>query len=122
MTSVYYKWSKIIASKLHGKIEAVFDAVELQELLDDIRVVEEQNKEFTGWIPVSEGLPEFEQDVLLYDKFYEGVFRVGHLSELTTFKTRNGISHSYEWGTEFAFDITHWMPLPAPPCRPCDTD
>lgn len=75
------------------------------------------------WVAISEQLPEMEQDVLLFDdwKTMEGEprkdIRVGYLSEYTTRKTSDGVVNSCEWkGTEFAFNITHWMRLPEPPC------
>ena len=71
------------------------------------------------WISVKDKLPELDQDVLLYDDWQtdkKGDMRVGHLSEYTTRKTSSGIDHFCDWGgTEFAFNITHWMPLPEPP-------
>ena len=74
------------------------------------------------WVAISERLPEMEVDVLLFDdwKTSDGERRqdmkVGYLSEFTTRKTAEGISHSCEWrGHEFLFNITHWMPLPEPP-------
>jgi hypothetical protein len=77
------------------------------------------------WISVKDKLPELEQYVLLFDywKSSEGKeykdMRVGYLDEYTTRKTSEGLTHSLEWkGTEFAFNITHWMPLPQPPITP----
>ncbi len=76
------------------------------------------------WIPITEHLPELEQTVLLLDdwessssnKNYKDI-RVGHLSAFTTRKNIDGLLYNeYEWkGTEFAFNITHWMPLPELP-------
>lgn len=75
-----------------------------------------------GWIDVNDRLPEFETDVLLFDnwKSRDGKqmkdIRVGYLSEYTKLKSSNGEVVSCEWkGTEFAFNITHWMPLPPTP-------
>lgn len=42
--------------------------------------------------------------------------RVGYLREFVTRKSSSGLVTIEEWGgTEFAFNITHWMPLPKPP-------
>lgn len=78
--------------------------------------------ENNGWIKVEDQLPEIEQEVLLFDdwKTTDGEsrkdIRVGYLSEFTTRKDAYGIKNSCEWGgTEFAFNITHWMKLPSPP-------
>jgi hypothetical protein len=83
-----------------------------------------QQHSVNGWVAIKERLPELEQDVLLFDdwKTTDGERRqdiiVGHLSEFTTRKTSEGLTYYCEWrGTEFAFNITHWMALPEPPCR-----
>lgn len=74
-----------------------------------------------NWISIKEQLPDLEQDVLLYDDWKAkegkvGDIRVGYLSEFVTRKTSEGKTYHCEWrGTEFAFNITHWMPLPSPP-------
>lgn len=74
------------------------------------------------WIDIKEKLPELEKDVLLFDnwKNTDGEVRqdikVGYLSEFTTRKTLEGVTHCCEWsGHDFLFNITHWMPLPKPP-------
>lgn len=73
------------------------------------------------WVAISERLPDLGEEVLLLDswetKAGEKSIRVGYLESVTTLKTSSGVSHSYEWGgTEFALNITHWMPLPDLPC------
>ena len=74
------------------------------------------------WISVKDRLPEFEQDVLLLDDWKPAAserrrdMKVGYLSQVTTFKTADGIENSCEWrGVEYVFNITHWMPLPEHP-------
>ena len=75
-----------------------------------------------GWISVEDRLPELDETVLLFDdwqtregKEYKDV-RVGYLSSFTTMNTSKGISHNCEWRViGFAFNITHWQPLPNPP-------
>jgi hypothetical protein len=63
------------------------------------------------WIPVSERLPEEDEDVLVMTaegKFASGGMHVASLDE-------DGVwypSHGDGW--EFP-DVTHWMPLPEPP-------
>jgi|LakMenEpi03Aug12_release.lakeMendotaPanAssembly.Ray.scaffolds.fasta_scaffold407930_2 hypothetical protein len=76
-----------------------------------------------GWVSIKERLPELEEFVLLFDNWKATTdgkermsIRVGYLSEYVTRKTNDGIVKYCEWrGTEFAFNITHWMPLPNPP-------
>jgi hypothetical protein len=70
------------------------------------------------WIPVSERLPELEEDVLLLDdwetigKERKQDIRVGYLYSTTAYKTSSGVNNDCEWrGTEYAFNITHWLPL-----------
>jgi uncharacterized protein DUF551 len=71
------------------------------------------------WVKVRERLPELEITVMLFDdwKSNDGTeykdIRVGHLAYYTTIKSKEGVSHIPEWGgTEYSFNITHWMPLP----------
>lgn len=74
------------------------------------------------WISVKDRLPELEENVLLFD-YWKSVsgeqmedIRVGYLREFVTRKSSSGLVTIEEWGgTEFAFNITHWMPLPKPP-------
>jgi len=74
------------------------------------------------WVDVNERLPELDESVLLFDdwkstegKEYKDI-RIGHLSQFTTSKSSTGIQNYCEWGgTESAFNITHWMPLPPNP-------
>jgi len=75
------------------------------------------------WIPVEVRLPEIEEDVMLLDcwKTTDGKedrvdIRIGHLESFTTIKSSAGLQYSCEWaGTEYAFNITHWRPLPPLP-------
>lgn len=74
------------------------------------------------WISLDERLPELEAEVLLFDDWLTSNkekrqdIRVGHLSEFTTRKKSDGVQYDFVWGgTNFAFNITHWMPLPSPP-------
>ena len=73
------------------------------------------------WISVKDRLPALDETVLLFDYQemwgdYNTDVRVGYLSEFTTRKNSDGIVNYPEWGgTEFAFNITHWMPIPEPP-------
>ena len=79
-------------------------------------------RERMEWISIKDELPEIEEFVLLFDDWqsssgekYKDV-RVGYLDSFTTMKSSQGIDRSCVWGgTEFAFNITHWMPLPEPP-------
>ena len=71
------------------------------------------------WISVKDRLPKMYQDVLLFDDWVtmDGVskkgIRVGFLFECITYKSIDDVHDTYGWGgTEFAFNITHWRPLP----------
>lgn len=74
------------------------------------------------WVSVKDKLPPLEENVLLFD-YWKSVsgeqmkdIRVGYLREFVTRKSSEGVTTSEEWGgTEFAFNITHWMPLPKMP-------
>ena len=76
----------------------------------------------TEWIAITDRLPELEVQVLVYDQWesMDGEImedmRVAYLSEYTTRQNSSCITSICEWaGCEFAFNITHWMPLPKPP-------
>jgi len=92
---------------------------QLKSLLTSLRAENEKSK----WISVEDRLPEFEKDVLLFDdwKTTDGNeirqdVRVGYLKEVSSYKSNSGIVNNCEWGgMEFAFNITHWQPLPEPP-------
>jgi len=59
------------------------------------------------WIPVSERLPEFHQDVLVCDECKD-IYN-------TTFGVANYPNKGDLWFLDFDHEITHWMPLPCPP-------
>ena len=61
----------------------------------------------TGWIPVTERLPENDQKALCIMR-YDGEFRVLRWNYID-YMWNTGI----EWFREK--DVTHWMPLPEPP-------
>ncbi len=76
------------------------------------------------WISLKDKLPKLNESVLLFDDWVSHrdtntkhkEVRVGFLEEYTIRKSKIGIVVDCEWkGTEFAFNITHWMPLPEPP-------
>ncbi len=60
-------------------------------------------RESMRWIPVSERLPEEENEYLIFDgaEIWHGSFAAGQFSELAT--------------SDPLFDVTHWMPIPQPP-------
>lgn len=73
------------------------------------------------WISVNDSLPELEETVLLFDhwrssdgKEYKDI-RTGYLAEVVIRKTSDGIRQYPEWRSEYAFNITHWQPLPPQP-------
>lgn len=74
------------------------------------------------WIAIKEKMPILNQVVLLFDDWGDDdeprtAYRIGYLDEYITRKTSDGITHSYEWrltGDEYAFNVTHWMPLSPP--------
>lgn len=74
------------------------------------------------WISVSERLPDFEVDVLLFNDWETSIgerrqdMKVGYLKQVTYHKEINRTVVTCEWGgDEFIFNITHWMELPNPP-------
>ena len=83
----------------------------------------EQINSVMCWVAIEDKLPELEKNVLIFDKWEttngetREDMKVGYLESYTTYKTSNGIAKHCEWGgTEFIFNITHWMELPSPPC------
>lgn len=68
------------------------------------------------WISVKERLPEYPDDVLVYDSQAKDVYKVFGLSrnakgELTHIDDdENGKTGDY-----VLYNVTHWMPLPEPP-------
>jgi|694.fasta_scaffold49056_3 glutathione S-transferase len=102
-------------SDLLIKLRAFYENAETDECLGDIRdAIEELERLYAErrWIPVSEEVPEDREEVLGWQTWVEnegwpeGVF-VCHRG------TKPG-----EWyGEEGQLpNITHWMPLPPPPC------
>ena len=75
------------------------------------------------WIPVTEQLPELDQEVLVYavgkiDGFFGS--SVYALSKRSLFKYVPSSKGSEEWRSPWLcfmenYEITHWTPLPEPP-------
>ena len=62
------------------------------------------------WIPVSERLPDGDDEVLVYDPVREAVETAEYLAE-----HRSWLASAWEYdGRSYIFP-THWMPLPEPP-------
>lgn len=75
-----------------------------RKLIEDAPAVRE-------WIPVSERLPEEDQEVLCY----MGNF-IGTLMDVYTYKGDNKWEDTYgNWNYTDIEGITHWMQLPQPP-------
>jgi len=83
-----------------------------------------------NWIPVSERLPEFETEVLLFgrtqhlepDEDGQRIpdttwIAVGELSEVKTSKLGNNYLFEVDFTDEKCENVTHWMELPAPPAK-----
>lgn len=81
--------------------ETYNDYSELYDFVDGLPFV--TPKEKTGWIPISERLPEIGTDVLTCDM--EGIIYLSH-------RTPHN-NYFYAWGDKIK-DIIAWMPLPAP--------
>ena len=63
-----------------------------------------------GWIPVTERLPENNDDYLVYyRKTYMGEFEAMWIGIYSFISCHGG------WQTEPREIVTHWMPLPKPP-------
>lgn len=62
------------------------------------------------WISVTDSMPRIGDVVLVYDKCIEDV-TTGYISEF--------LGDRYVWiidcGQSISDEVTHWMPLPAPP-------
>ena len=59
------------------------------------------------WINVKDELPEGQEDVLCYSNKNGGYFFIGYMSRNQDYWCQDGMLHCY--------DVTHWMPLVAPP-------
>jgi hypothetical protein len=80
----------------------------VRELEDEL--AEAQSK-ILLWIPVSERLPEHEDDVLLYVEDYGSWITLGRRSGDGWY-----VNEAAEGGGPKPLDrFTHWMPLPEPP-------
>jgi hypothetical protein len=100
---------KDLAIRVYGGGDDAVRAVE-EYLGCREQIVEQVSQAFAkqGWIPVSERMPEEDEDVLVFTKDSQPEMHVASLDE-------DGIwypSHGDGW--EFP-DVTHWMPLPEPP-------
>lgn len=65
------------------------------------------------WIPVSERLPGHNRDVLVCNNA-SGCRTAGHYRGKGAVLGEWGIQARYDFG-----EVTHWMPLPAPPTDRC---
>ena len=67
------------------------------------------------WIPVSEKLPEYNEDVIITHKDFKGqpTTDVAYFNEFSEFKLF--------WDEGEHLDVIAWMPLPAP-CDPKESD
>ena len=88
------------------------DLVASDARIDELEneLAEAQSK-ILRWIPVSERLPEHEDDVLLYVEDYGSWITLGR-------KSGDGwyVNEAAEGGGPKPLDrFTHWMPLPEPP-------
>ena len=92
--SEYLKREDVRRAVLHNEGDAVIAAI------DELPVTELQ-----GWIPVTERLPENDDDVLTFSK-YE-LFPGGNIDVMCYYP------RAQRW--EIDRNITHWMPLPQPP-------
>ena len=92
---------------------AVMDAFSIGDVDEDViwgLVQDAPTIQQPGWISCAERLPEYDREVLVYDR---GMIRVYCLHRSKYL--RNDVWED-EQGSYQAFeDVTHWMPLPQPP-------
>ena len=58
------------------------------------------------WISVGDELPEYDTEILCFD----GIVRIGQIKNYCP-----GESDTWITGESWPIEVTHWMPLPAPP-------
>ena len=70
-----------------------------------------------NWIKISDKRPEIEEEVLVYEEWFNGevartykTFDVGYIEHLTIRKDGVDIT----WSTERGITPTHWQPLEEP--------
>lgn len=73
---------------------------EVRRIIESMPTLTPQNE----WISVEDRLPEFDERVFVTDGFYVGE---GYINPSAQWFRSNGFQR--------LSDITHWMPLPAPP-------
>jgi len=77
---------------------------EIESLTTQLAETRKELSEANKWIPVSERLPDDNEDVLAFDS-YESVCAEGYFSDGKQWFVIGWIN----------YNITHWMPLPKPP-------
>ena len=99
-----------VAYKLDADFaDAVSDAADaIEELLDELTTI---RKQLPHWISVGERLPEIDTSVLMC--------AFGKSVGEGTYRGYDGVHHVWKMyavsGTYWDDEVTHWMPLPAPP-------
>ena len=85
------------------------DALLVRDAADAIEELADTN--VGKWIPVTERLPEIEEDVLIAATVHtkKGDVRAVTGDFINTAGQWNGASCSWR------YEVTHWMPLPTPP-------
>ena len=108
--SEYLSREDVRRAVLHNEGDAVIAAI------DELETVE-----LPEWIPVSERLPDFNEEVLIYAIGIEDGFSpVVAISETYIFQVLPISNGTIEWRDPWDFfsknyEVTHWMPLPQPP-------
>ena len=94
-----------------------FDVMRLGRIENTLyNILEKLKRIIPEWIPCSERLPEFDEDVLVYyPPWKDNPIQIAHMQQDGIWETSDG---------EFNFSakaVTYWMPIPEPPVKEGDS-